>query len=100
MTKAFNVIFREAYMPNWNSSALLLVPIIAALLAICAVITIVPIPSLRTFIPPILIIAGLTAILMIVTILPIPGDNGNIARAVYAAAVIAVMIMWMRGQIA
>ena len=85
---------------NWNwTAALALVPIVVLLFAICVAIAQVPIPSLETFITPTLIVAGLVATLMVVTLVA-PSDYVNIARGICLMAIIAVVIMWMRGQIA
>lgn len=85
---------------NWNwTAALALLPIVVLLFAICVAIAQVPIPSLETFITPTLIVAGLVATLMVVTLVA-PSDYVNIARGICLMAIIAVVIMWMRGQIA
>ncbi|MHA6789501.1 hypothetical protein ACWA6H_17640 [Pseudomonas bijieensis] len=84
---------------NWNWQVLTLVPIIVILLAVCVAIGTVPIPSWETFIPPLLMIAGILAI-YVVTALVGSSDFVNVARVVCVMAVIAVVIMWMRGQIA
>ena len=85
---------------SWNwAAALTLVPIIAILLATYVAIAVVPIPSLETLINPTLIIAGLVAILMVVTLVA-PSNYVNIARVICLVAIIAVVIMWMRGQLA
>ncbi|WP_434702916.1 hypothetical protein J3P85_18470 [Pseudomonas sp. Z1-12] len=83
---------------NWNWSVLTVVPIIVILLAVCVVIGTVPIPSWETFIPPLLMIAGILTVYAAVAL--VSSSDGNVLRLVCLLAIIAVVVMWMRGQIA